>query len=138
MKRLGMFAMGWVLASSGLVFSQGSHNDYEENAANVDVDHALLEGLEFRDVGFTRGGRSTAAVGVARAGRAPLGQQRQEVDDADGSVAVAAIQRTCRDREAAGQAGYQPVTPAGDDLPRPVAGDVRYRDDGVNRLAVVG
>jgi photosystem II stability/assembly factor-like uncharacterized protein len=28
------------------------------------VDHALLEGLEFRDVGFSRGGRSTAAVGV--------------------------------------------------------------------------
>ena len=59
-----MFAIGWFVAGGGLVFSQGSHDDYEENAGNVVVDHALLEGLEFRDVGFTRGGRSTAAVGV--------------------------------------------------------------------------
>ena len=65
MKRFGMFALVWFFAGSGVVFSQGSHNDYEENAGNVVVDHELLEGMEFRDVGFTRGGRSTAAVGVA-------------------------------------------------------------------------
>ncbi len=64
MNRLGMIAIGGFLAGAGLAFSQGSHNDYEETAANVQVDPALLEGLEFRDVGFTRGGRSTAAVGV--------------------------------------------------------------------------
>ena len=64
MKRLTVFAMICGLASGGSVFAQGSHHDYEENPANVTVDPALLGGLEFRDVGFTRGGRSTAAVGV--------------------------------------------------------------------------
>lgn len=52
------------MASAGAALGQGSHRDYEANPANLTVEPGLLEGLEFRDVGFTRGGRSTAAVGV--------------------------------------------------------------------------
>ena len=47
-----------------LLFAQGSYHDYEENEANVIVDSSLFDGMEFRDVGFSRGGRSTAATGV--------------------------------------------------------------------------
>jgi hypothetical protein len=42
----------------------GSCNDYVEDPANVKVDPSLLSALKFRDVGFSRGGRSTAVTGV--------------------------------------------------------------------------
>ena len=65
MKRLVFLTLGALVASAALAAAQGSHNDYEENAENVQVDHALFEGMEFRAVGFSRGGRSTAATGVS-------------------------------------------------------------------------
>ena len=46
------------------IFAQGSYHDYEETEANLVVDPALFDGIVFRDVGFSRGGRSTAATGV--------------------------------------------------------------------------
>lgn len=58
--RLGVF----LFLAPATMWAQGSHHDYEEVAANVTVDPMLLEGLEFRDVGFSRGGRSTAVAGV--------------------------------------------------------------------------
>jgi photosystem II stability/assembly factor-like uncharacterized protein len=48
-----------------LASAQGSYNDYVEDPANVKVDPNLLSGLKYRDLGFSRGGRSTAATGVA-------------------------------------------------------------------------
>ena len=65
MKRLVFLTLCALVASAALAAAQGSHNDYEENAENVQVDHALFEGMEFRAVGFSRGGRSTAATGVS-------------------------------------------------------------------------
>ncbi len=49
-----------------LALAQGSHRDYHEHfdETNVTVPPEYYEGMEFRAVGFTRGGRSTAAVGV--------------------------------------------------------------------------
>ncbi len=44
--------------------AQGSYDDYVESPANVKVDPSLLSGLKYREVGFTRGGRSTAVSGV--------------------------------------------------------------------------
>ena len=64
MKRL-VFLMLCAPASAALSAAQGSYHDYEENAENVQVDHALFEGMEFRAIGFSRGGRSTAATGVS-------------------------------------------------------------------------
>lgn len=48
------------------VLAQGSHRDYDDHfdEANVTVPPEYYEAMEFRAVGFTRGGRSTAAVGV--------------------------------------------------------------------------
>ncbi len=65
MKRLVFLTLCALVASAALAAAQGSHSDYEENAENVQVDHALFEGMEFRAVGFSRGGRSTAATGVS-------------------------------------------------------------------------
>ena len=65
MKRLVFLTLCTLVASVALAVAQGSYNDYEENAENVQVDHALFEGMEFRAVGFSRGGRSTAATGVS-------------------------------------------------------------------------
>ena len=53
----------WLCAAT-LVSGQGSRLDYEENAANLRVDSSLLDGLQYRSVGFSRGGRSTAVAGV--------------------------------------------------------------------------
>ena len=55
-----------VLAAAPPAHAQGSHRDYDEHfdPANVTVPVEYTEGMEFRAVGFTRGGRSTAAVGV--------------------------------------------------------------------------
>lgn len=53
----------WLFAAT-LVSGQGSQLDYEENAANLRVDPSLLDGLQYRSVGFSRGGRSTAVAGV--------------------------------------------------------------------------
>ena len=64
MKRLVFLTLSALVASATLAAAQGSYHDYEENAENVQVDHALFEGMEFRAVGFSRGGRSTAATGV--------------------------------------------------------------------------
>ena len=47
------------------VAAQGSRRDLSEQPENQVVDPKLLEGLEFRSVGFSRGGRSTAVAGVA-------------------------------------------------------------------------
>lgn len=50
----------------GLALAQGSHRDYHEHFQedNVTVPGEYVDDLSFRAVGFTRGGRSTAAVGV--------------------------------------------------------------------------
>ena len=53
----------WLFAAS-LVSGQGSRLDYEESAANFVVDPSRLDGLQYRSVGFSRGGRSTAVAGV--------------------------------------------------------------------------
>ncbi len=55
-----------LLLIAPLVAAQGSHHDYDEHfdEANVTVPTAYTDGLSFRAVGFTRGGRSTAATGV--------------------------------------------------------------------------
>ncbi len=50
--------------STSPAFAQGSHRDLQEDQANVIVDPAYLEGLEYRSSGFARGGRSTAVTGV--------------------------------------------------------------------------
>ncbi|MGH9332537.1 MAG: VPS10 domain-containing protein, partial [Vicinamibacteria bacterium] len=42
----------------------GSHRDYVESEVDVQVDPSLFSGLKYRDVGFSRGGRSTAVTGV--------------------------------------------------------------------------
>jgi photosystem II stability/assembly factor-like uncharacterized protein len=52
------------LAQAEDASAQGSHRDYEENAENVTVDSGLYEAMEFRNVEFSRGGRSTAVTGV--------------------------------------------------------------------------
>jgi photosystem II stability/assembly factor-like uncharacterized protein len=53
----------WISVAA-LAFGQGSRSDYVENAANLQVDPSLLEGFEYRSIGFSRGGRSTAVTGV--------------------------------------------------------------------------
>ena len=54
------------LVAAPLALGQGSHRDYDEHfdEANVTVPTEYYEEMSFRAVGFTRGGRSTAAVGV--------------------------------------------------------------------------
>ena len=54
------------LFAAPLALGQGSHRDYDEHfdEANVTVPPEYFEDMQFRAVGFTRGGRSTAAVGV--------------------------------------------------------------------------
>ena len=58
-------AMAALLAAP-LALGQGSHRDYDEHfdEANVTVPPEYYEDMRFRSVGFTRGGRSTAATGV--------------------------------------------------------------------------
>ncbi len=65
MKHLAPIALVAALLPA-LALAQGSHRDYDEHfdEANVTVPPEYIEGLTFRNVGFTRGGRSTAAVGV--------------------------------------------------------------------------
>jgi photosystem II stability/assembly factor-like uncharacterized protein len=63
MKRL-IWTLTILLASSGLLYAQGSYRDYTESPANVRVDPSLFTGMKYRDVGFSRGGRSTAVTGV--------------------------------------------------------------------------
>jgi photosystem II stability/assembly factor-like uncharacterized protein len=53
----------WLFVAT-LVSGQGSRLDYEENAANLRVGPSFLDGLQYRSVGFSRGGRSTAVAGV--------------------------------------------------------------------------
>ncbi len=62
MRTLALFIL--VVSGAGLLRGQGSYNDYAEDPANVKVDASFLSGLKFRDVGFSRGGRSTAVAGV--------------------------------------------------------------------------
>ncbi len=64
MRTLALVTAFLVTSGAGLVRGQGSYNDYVEDPANVKVDPSLLSGLKFRDVGFSRGGRSTAVTGV--------------------------------------------------------------------------
>jgi photosystem II stability/assembly factor-like uncharacterized protein len=52
------------LGTQRILLAQGSYHDYEENAANVKVDPSLIDNLKFRDINFSRGGRSTAVTGV--------------------------------------------------------------------------
>jgi photosystem II stability/assembly factor-like uncharacterized protein len=54
-----------LIVSSGLASGQGSHHDYKEDPGNVAFDPSFFSGLKFRDIGFSRGGRSTAVAGVA-------------------------------------------------------------------------
>ncbi len=69
---IGRFLRTWAvsvtaaLLAAPLALGQGSHRDYEEHfdEANVTVPPEYFEDMQFRAVGFTRGGRSTAAVGV--------------------------------------------------------------------------
>jgi photosystem II stability/assembly factor-like uncharacterized protein len=44
--------------------AQGSHRDLKEDEANITVSPSLIQGLKYRSVGFSRGGRSTAVAGV--------------------------------------------------------------------------
>ncbi len=55
-----------LLLSASFAAAQGSHRDYDEHfdEANVTVPTEYTDGLKFRNVGFTRGGRSTASTGV--------------------------------------------------------------------------
>jgi len=46
------------------LIAQGSASDYEKNTANETVLPLLLEGMNFRSINFSRGGRSTAVAGV--------------------------------------------------------------------------
>ena len=64
--RIPAAAAGAALLAAPLALGQGSHRDYHEhfNEANVTVPPEYFEEMRFRAVGFTRGGRSTAAVGV--------------------------------------------------------------------------
>ena len=64
--RIPAAAAGAALLAAPLALGQGSHRDYDEhfNEANVTVPPEYFEEMRFRAVGFTRGGRSTAAVGV--------------------------------------------------------------------------
>ena len=57
-----MLALG--LATFGLVAQPQLDAQPTPDAGQVVVDPALLEGLEFRSLDFTRGGRSTAVAGV--------------------------------------------------------------------------
>jgi photosystem II stability/assembly factor-like uncharacterized protein len=64
MRTIGFFLVSVLLSGAGPLRAQGSYNDYVEDPANVKVDPSLLSALKFRDVGFSRGGRSTAVTGV--------------------------------------------------------------------------
>jgi len=64
MRKPALLLASLMIFSSGPVQAQGSYNDYVEDPANVQVDPSFLSGLKFRDVGFSRGGRSTAVAGV--------------------------------------------------------------------------
>ncbi len=64
MRTLRFLLVSILVAAPGLLRAQGSYNDYVEEPANVRVDPSFLSGLKFRDVGFSRGGRSTAVTGV--------------------------------------------------------------------------
>jgi hypothetical protein len=64
MRTLQFFLVSVLLSGAEPLLAQGSYNDYVEDAANVKVDPSMLSGLKFRDVGFARGGRSTAVSGV--------------------------------------------------------------------------
>ncbi|MFQ5789393.1 MAG: glycosyl hydrolase [Acidobacteriota bacterium] len=44
--------------------AQGSHRDLDQSEANVIVEPSLFEGLKYRSLEFSRGGRSTAVAGV--------------------------------------------------------------------------
>ena len=57
-------ALFFTLACVSPLVAQGSSSDYEENEANVTVSPSLLEGMKFRSINFSRGGRSTAVAGV--------------------------------------------------------------------------
>ncbi len=57
-------AIFFTLASVSPLVAQGSSSDYEENEANVTVSPSLLEGMKFRLINFSRGGRATAVAGV--------------------------------------------------------------------------
>ncbi len=52
------------LVASGSLVAQGSAHDYQPDESNQTIDPEILEGLEFRFSGFSRGGRSTAVAGV--------------------------------------------------------------------------
>ena len=64
--RVSAAAAGAVLLAAPLALGQGSHRDYDEHfdEANVTVPPEYYEEMRFRSVGFSRGGRSTAATGV--------------------------------------------------------------------------
>jgi photosystem II stability/assembly factor-like uncharacterized protein len=64
MRRTAVLLGIGVFLNPGLLRAQGSYSDYVENPANVEVDAAFFAGMKFRDIGFSRGGRSTAATGV--------------------------------------------------------------------------
>ncbi len=52
--------MAFLAGQNAAAFAQEGEND-----ANVTVDSRLYEGMEYRSLNFTRGGRSTAVTGVA-------------------------------------------------------------------------
>ena len=57
-------ALFFTFASVSPLVAQGSSSDYEENEENVTVSPSLLEGMKFRSINFSRGGRATAVAGV--------------------------------------------------------------------------
>jgi len=56
-------AVGLIAPSQSLL-AQGSYRDLQEDKANLTVAQEMVEGLKFRSLNFSRGGRSTAVTGV--------------------------------------------------------------------------
>jgi photosystem II stability/assembly factor-like uncharacterized protein len=55
----------WILAVVGLFFAGGANAQSPEANANAVYDQALFEGLSYRSIGPSRGGRVTAVTGIA-------------------------------------------------------------------------
>ncbi len=56
--------LAFVLAVPHVAEAQGSRRDLQEDEANVSVDPKHFSGLNYRSIGFSRGGRSVAVAGV--------------------------------------------------------------------------
>jgi photosystem II stability/assembly factor-like uncharacterized protein len=61
-----MWAPAALVLALGAVdlLAQGSSRDFQEDKANLTVPPEMIEGLKYRSLNFSRGGRSTAVTGV--------------------------------------------------------------------------